>query len=272
MNPSPASRQVCQGFTLIELLVVIAIIAILAGLLLPALSKAKAQSGGVVCMNNERQMSLGLRIYSEDRGRFVENWAGQTQPGTSGMQMQANPDMPGYQFWQDPTGAGTAPGAGIYQLVSWMDIMVNNNMASTKTFKCPLVPKATTANLPNNGDWPHFGYSAWVGGRRLTGALPARSLSEGAYNPQNVIMVADYYMMWADYMNGDDWFSQGAGPANTPQRTIRIFRHKDRSQVGFADGRVDFVPRGDTNFWQNSAAGYTQGNNLRWNPQTVGAN
>lgn len=272
MNPSPAPRQVSQGFTLIELLVVIAIIAILASLLLPALAKAKAQSGGVVCMNNERQMSLGLRLYSEDRGRFVENWVGQTLPGTSGMQTQTNPEMPGYQFWQDPTGAGTAPGAGIYQLVSWMDIMVNNNMASTKMFKCPLVPKATTASLPNNGDWPHFGYSAWVGGRRLSGLLPARSMSEGAYNPQNVIMVADYYMMWADYMNGDDWFSQGAGPANTPARTIRIFRHKERSQVGFADGRVDFVLRGDTNFWQNNAAGYTQGSTLRWNPQTVGAN
>ena len=68
------------------------------------------------------------------------------------------------------------------------------------------------------------------------------------------------------------WYSQGAGPANTPSRTIRIFRHKDRSQVGFADGRVDFVDRMDTNLWQNAAAGFTQGINLRWNPQTVGAN
>ena len=43
--------------------------------------------------------------------------------------------------------------------------------------------------------------------------------------------------------------SQGAGPANTPARSIRIFRHKDRSQVGFAEGRVDFVDHGDTNYW-----------------------
>lgn len=188
------------------------------------------------------------------------------------MQTQANPDMPGYQFWQDPNGSGVSAGNGIYQLLSWMDILANNGLSNTRLFRCPLVPKANSSGFPNNGDYPHFGYSAWIGGRRLAGLQPSRSLSEGAFNPQSTAMIADYYMMWADYMNGDDWFSQGAGPANTPARTIRIFRHKDRSQVGFADGRVDFVERSDTNFWQNAASGFTQGSTLRWNPATVGAN
>jgi prepilin-type N-terminal cleavage/methylation domain-containing protein len=222
-------RPGCQGqppgsraFTLIELLVVIAIIAILAALLLPSLSMAKAKALRVNCAGNQRQIGFAFHLYAEDNSEsypLTEGWA-------------AN----GGKCWPDAyTSGGSWEFGGN---VAETNRPLNAYARNTEVFRCPadrgdpLIPQIQSC-------WRAFGNSymvQWHDGYRVQHVT-------GDHIPvvyTDPIKLGELSRKAATKMLQGDWPWPGNRPRSSPQTSWHGSLGKRSENMLFADSHVEF--------------------------------
>jgi prepilin-type N-terminal cleavage/methylation domain-containing protein/prepilin-type processing-associated H-X9-DG protein len=258
--PRSRTRSDC-AFTLIELLVVIAIIAILAAMLLPALSKAKEKAKALNCLSNQKQIMLASQLYSNDYADvMVPLYYTGASPAYAALRA-ANPYDTNVFI--------------VYNASSfwWPDLFrIGGYMKQETAYSCPkmLTTKdsaASTGNGFSNSKFPMgigINYSQ-IG--KIYGATATTVKLGNVKHPTDTVFFADCgaesgwtggggpgasnkYDDWSDYQGGNGnvgyanvlWRDQGEGVASWGQAdALSIPRHAHRVNTGWGDGHVESV-------------------------------
>ena len=245
LRTRPPERRCRNAFTLIELLVVIAIIALLAALLLPALSSAREKARSIVCLGNLRQIFVGFALYASDNAGFFPRYDprsfGRACGNTAEWTFRTHWPMI-YTYWQaypDPTADWPVTWGYLYN--GGQAPYPNTLRTQVKLYNCPtLKMMPTTGYYEWGANWWHYGANVR--------ALDDKPLRLGDFDSDEVLLTEHHYLSWQSYTWGYEFSGyrlMSTMPwGDPPLGTAGIlWTHNYGANMAFADGRASWVNR-----------------------------